>query len=138
MPFVSVTRLQVRAWRFLPAFLLLALRSSRQARRAAGNLETSLLTEARRAFWTVTVWTDETAMRSFMAAGAHATALRKLRHWCDEGAVVHWSQERAEAPSWREAHRRLQAEGRPSKVLHPTAAHEAYHIRPPVLRRGVG
>jgi hypothetical protein len=136
MALVSVTRLRVRSWRFLPAFLVQAMRSNRQARRAAGSLGTSLLAEAHRTFWTLTVWSDEGHMRTFMLAGAHGRGMRRLLEWCDEAAVVHWTQPDAALPSWSEAHRRLQAEGRRSKVNHPSPAHEAYRIAPPVVRGG--
>jgi hypothetical protein len=91
MPLVSVTRLRVRAWRFLPAFSVLAMRSARQARRADGNVGTSLLAEAHRTFWTLTAWTDESAMRAFMVDGAHGRGMRNLKTWCDEAAVAHWA-----------------------------------------------
>jgi hypothetical protein len=38
MPLVSITRLRVRSFRFLPAFLLGSLRSAREAKNASGNL----------------------------------------------------------------------------------------------------
>jgi heme-degrading monooxygenase HmoA len=138
MPLISVTRLRVRSWRFLPRFLVQALRSNLQARRADGNLGTSLLAEAHRTFWTLTAWTDETDMRTFMLAGAHGRGMRNLMKWCDEAAVAHWTQQDAVLPPWIEAHRRLQAEGRRSKVTHPTAEHDAYRIPQPVVRRRPG
>ncbi len=55
--------------------------------------------------------------------------------WCDEAAVAHWTGDGPELPTWAEAHRRLQAEGRRSKVTFPSAAHEAYRIPAPVVRR---
>jgi hypothetical protein len=42
--------------------------------------------------------------------------------------VVHWTQESNELPSWVEAHKRMQQEGRRSKVNHPSPAHTAYQI----------
>jgi len=69
MPFVSITRLRVRAWRYLPAFLIRSFRVARQARRATGNLGVCVLRDANLAFWTRTVWSDEAAMRSFMLRG---------------------------------------------------------------------
>jgi len=36
--------------------------------------------------------------------------------------------------SFLEAHRKMVAEGRRSKVRHPSPAHEAYQIAPPKLR----
>ena len=134
MSLISVTRLRVRAWRFMPGFFIQALRSARQARRARGNRGTSLLAEAHRTFWTLTAWSDEASMREFMLDGVHGSGMRKLMTWCDEAAVAHWEQDGPELPSWTEAHRRLQAEGRRSKVSHPSAAHEAHRIPLPVVR----
>jgi heme-degrading monooxygenase HmoA len=120
MPVVSITRLRVRAWRFLPAFIFAAARIARQARRAQGILHTNLLRDRGNAFWTCTCWESETAMRTFMLAEPHGAAMRKLLNWCDEAALVHWTQDDATLPTWEEAHARLQRDGRPSKVLHPT------------------
>jgi hypothetical protein len=58
--------------------------------------------------------------------------------WCDEAAVAHWIQPNSELPTWAEAHRRLQAEGRRSKVTYPSTEQEAYHIPPPVVRTQPG
>jgi len=133
MPVVSITRLRVRSWRFLLPFIAHAVRVSRQARRSEGNRAVSLLRETGNTFWTRTVWTTESAMKAFVLAGAHRQVMRKLLEWCDEAALVHWEQETDQAPDWREAHRRLQAEGRRSKVNHPSTAHVEFQIRPPAL-----
>ena len=134
MALISVTRLRLRSWRFVPAFFVQTIRSVRQARRADGNLGASLLAEAHWTFWTLTAWVDETDMRKFIVAGAHGRGMRKLMNWCDEAAVAHWHQPDLTLPAWAEAHRRLQAEGRRSKVTFPSPDHEAYRIPPPVVR----
>jgi len=131
MPLISVTRLRVRSWRFLPAFLFAAVRSGSQARKAGGNLAVKVLNDRRRTFWTLTCWDSEASMKTFMLASPHGAAMRKLLHWCDEAAVVHWSQEDEELPSWAEAHQRMLRYGRPSKVNHPSAAQQAFHIEAP-------
>ena len=137
MALVSITRLRLRSWRFLPMFGCYVLRSARQAARAEGNLAAMLLRERRNTFWTSTIWTSEAAMKKFMTSGAHGKAMRKLVEWCDEAAVVHWTQERAALPSWAEAHQRLQKDGRRSKVNHPSEGHRAYEFpAPPVNSRG--
>jgi hypothetical protein len=133
MPVVSVTRLRVRSWQYILAFLFYAFRSSRQAKKSQGNLHMSLLRDIRMTFWTRTVWTTESAMRSFMLAGPHRQAMRRLLEWCDEASLVHWEQDSGREPDWQEAHRRLQAEGRRSKVNHPSPAHDSFQIPPPVL-----
>ena len=118
-------------------FAWYALRSSRQAARAEGNVAVKVLRERRNTFWTATVWASEGPMKEFMIAGAHGKAMRRLMKWCDEAAVVHWTQESAELPSWAEAHRRLQDEGRLSKVSHPSAEHLAREFAAPqVSARG--
>jgi Domain of unknown function (DUF3291) len=131
MAFVSVTRLRVRSWRYLPAFLIRSVLAARQAKCATGNLATAILRDVDRAFWTRTVWRDEEAMRSFMRSGSHRRAMLRLATWCDEAALVHWVQDGPEPPSWREAHRRLQQQGRRSRVDHPSEAQRRFTIPPP-------
>ena len=135
MPIVSITRLRVRSWRYLPAFAVQTLRIARQAAKADGNLAVALLRDSRNAFWTGTSWSSEGAMKAFMHATPHGPTMRKLLNWCDEAALVHWTQAGAALPSWDEAHRRIQQEGRPSKVNYPSAAHTAHAFPAPVERR---
>jgi heme-degrading monooxygenase HmoA len=108
-----------------------AVRSSRQAKAAEGNLAVSLLRDANNVYWTRTVWTTEGAMKSFMLTGPHRQVMPWLLEWCDEAAVVHWVQESEREPTWEEAYRRLQQEGRRSKVNHPSRAHEQFLIAKP-------
>src|SRR5260370_8613350 len=88
MALVSITRLRLRSWRFLPMFAWYVLRSARQAARAEGNLAVKLLREQRNISWTSTVWTGEAPMKKFMTSGSHGRALRKLIEWGAESAVV--------------------------------------------------
>jgi len=131
MPFVAITRLRVRSWRYLPTFLVNAYRAARQARRAPGNLAIALLRDADFAFWTRTVWTDESDMRAFMLSGVHRRIMSRLPEWCDEAAVAHWLQDGLEPPSWPEACRRLRKEGRPSTVKYPSAAQRRFAVPKP-------
>ena len=134
MPLVSITRLRVRSWRHVLPFIVYALRVSRQAKNAEGNLAVSLLREAQNNYWTRTVWTTEAAMKAFMLAGPHRKVMRRLLEWCDEAALVHWQQDADQPPDWDGAHQRLQREGRRSKVNHPSPAHENFQIPTPKLR----
>jgi len=131
MPVVSVTRLRLRKWRYLPAFILWSLRSEKQARKAPGNLGVGLLRDKNNTFWTRTLWKDEGAMKAFMLSTPHGAAMPKLLTWCDEASLVRWTQDTAELPSWEEAHRRLENEGRPSKINHPSDAHRERKFPPP-------
>lgn len=135
MAFVSITRLRVRSWRFLPVFFFYALRSAREAARAEGNLKACILSESNRTFWTGTSWTAEAAMKKFMLAGAHRESMTKLPHWCDEAALVHWTQDGDSLPPWNEACARLRNGGRLSRVNHPSEAHVANRFRDPVVGR---
>jgi heme-degrading monooxygenase HmoA len=135
MPFVSITRLRVRSWKYLPFFFVAAFRSALQARRAKGNLAVSILREAHNTFWTRSLWTDEAAMRSFMMSGAHRTIMPHLLEWCDEASVAHWTQDSAQKPTWEEVYQRMQREGRASRVKHPSEAHRRFEIPAPEVRR---
>lgn len=131
MAFVSVTRLRVRSVLFLPQFFWHTFKSQRQAKRAAGMLGGRLMLEAHSVFWTTTAWESEEAMRAFRSSGAHKKAMPKLLDWCDEASYVHWEQERAELPSWAEAHRRMATDGKLSKVRNPSDAQSAKEFPEP-------
>jgi len=131
MPVVSITRLRVRRWWYLPQFFFAALRTAKQAAAADGSFHAALLRDAHRTFWTATSWRDEAAMKAFMHAAPHGPVMRKLLDWCDEASLVHWTQEAADLPGWPEAHLRLMSQGRPSKVKHPTDAHKSLKFPAP-------
>jgi heme-degrading monooxygenase HmoA len=125
MAFVSVTRLRVRSVRFLPAFIWYARLSSRQARLAPGNLSVRLRKAEGLAFWTLTMWLDEGAMRAYRSAPPHRNVMPKLRQWCDEASVAHWTQESRESPGWGVAEERMAETGRLSGVSYPSSDQQA-------------
>ena len=130
MPLASVTRLRIRSIRFLPAFFLYAVRSMREARAAQGVLGAEVFNDAALTFWTCSVWEDQRAMRAYMTSGVHSQAMKRLAHWCDEASVVHWEQDSRELPSRDIAWQHMQGDGRPSRVHHPSAAHQVFRIAP--------
>ncbi|RZI57795.1 MAG: DUF3291 domain-containing protein [Zymomonas sp.] len=131
MPFVSVTRLRIRRWHFLPAFFLQTFQTGRQVRSAPGFRTGALLPDRRWTFWTLTIWDSAEAMRAYITTGSHRVAMPKLMYWCDEASIVHWEQDDLTMPSWAEADARMRVEGRPSKLRNPTPEHLAMNYDPP-------
>jgi hypothetical protein len=131
MPLLSITRLRVRAWRFFPGFLWYALRSARQAQRSPGYLGGKTYNDARRAFWTATLWQDEASMRGFLRAEPHRSAMRLLARWCDEASVAHWESDQRKLPDLVQVHRWMIERGRPSRVNHPSPEHPKMRIASP-------
>ena len=136
MIFVSLTRLRVRSFRFVPLFVLHTLRSLRQVRKAAGFQHGALLADRGWTFWTMTAWDTPESMRQFMTTGSHKRAMPHLLHWCDEASVVHWNQPETTLPSWTEADKRMRETGRISKVLHPSPQHATLAYRTPRTTAG--
>ena len=116
-------KISCRASWFVPLFAFHAQRSISQIRSAEGCMALALLKDKNRTFWTMTMWTDERSMKSYMTSGAHRKAMPRLAEWADEASVVHWQQDHPERPGWPEAARRMRAEGRPSKLRHPGPHH---------------
>jgi heme-degrading monooxygenase HmoA len=135
MPFISITRLRVRSFRFLPSFALNFLRTRRQVRNATGFRGGSLLADRAWTFWTMTVWDSQASMRLYMTTGSHKVAMPYLLDWCDEASVVHWEQTDEILPSWAEADRRMRESGRASKVRHPSTQHASLSYRDPRTTR---
>ncbi len=132
MPIVAGTRLHIRSPIYLPGFFVSTFRSMRQAQSALGYLGGRLNREGR-AFWTVSVWEDEDAMRAYRQSGAHKDAMRRVNDWCDELATAHWVQETVEMPGWEDIARRV-AEGRFLKLQHASPRHLAREVLPPKSR----
>jgi hypothetical protein len=129
--FISVTRLRLRAFAYLPFFLWRTFQSSRQVVRAHGFLGGRTLVNSKNVYWTITAWESEEAMREFRSADAHRSAMPKLLNFCDEASVVHWNQDDPELPTWEESHRRMKTGGRLSKVNHPSPDQLANRWPPP-------
>ena len=137
MVFISLTRLRIRSFRFVPFFVLHTLRSLRQVKKAPGFQGGALLADRSWTFWTMTAWDTPESMRRFMTTGSHKRAMPHLLDWCDEAAVAHWDQPEATLPSplpsWMEADKRMREEGRASKVQNPSPQHASLSFRAPRL-----
>lgn len=122
MPIAAVTRLRLRKLRLVPALIVYAFRSRRQARASDGCLAADMRMVGARLFWTRTLWRDADTLRNFMrSSGAHGTVMPQLQHWCDEAAVADW--EKDSLPDWDEAEAHMRSAGRVSRVRHPSPAH---------------
>jgi hypothetical protein len=106
------------------------LRSSRQVQKAAGFNGGYLAISRGFAFWTVTSWHEEQAMRAYRNSAAHVKAMPKLIEWCDEASVAHWTSEEAAAPDPTFAASQLAAVGKLSKVRRPSAGHSSGNTWP--------
>jgi heme-degrading monooxygenase HmoA len=111
--YVMASRFELAsAWRS-PAFLVQAMRAWRQARRSPGVLGVSLRAQPmRRAYWTLSAWTDEAALRQFARTEPHRTIMRRVRPWSRTATFRFWTVPAAglaPAALWAEAERRITA-----------------------------
>jgi hypothetical protein len=136
LPFVSITRLRLRSIRFLPSFALYTYRSLRQVKVSSGFQGGKLLADRDWTFWTMTAWDTHESVLRYMTTGSHRAAMPRLLDWCDEASVVHWDQPEASLRSWTEADQEMRANGRVSKVRHPSPQHATLAYRRPRLTTG--
>jgi hypothetical protein len=136
--FVSVTRLRMRLVRHLPLIWWNTYLMQRQVVRSAGFVGGRLLIDARRTYWTLTVWEDEKAMKAFRGSGTHASVMPRLPKWCDEAAYAHWETLDVSVPEWLEAHEHLVKDGKLSRVEAPSADHQSRRFPRPRLAPLIG
>jgi hypothetical protein len=134
---VSVTRFRLRSIRFLPVFVLHTNRAIAQIRKSDGFIAGAVRRDAGLAFWTLTVWRDEQAMRAYGASFAHREARPHLAEWADEASVGHWEQQGSELPAWSKAVRGLREHGRPVPLRHPAPTHTAHAFAEPLMANGM-
>ncbi|MBQ2262875.1 MAG: hypothetical protein II336_16100 [Loktanella sp.] len=96
--YVSITGLQVRRVWDVPSFWSHAIKSMVQARNAPGNISADARTISG-VHHTLSVWTDEDAMRAYLTAGPHLEAMRLFPRNAT-GKVVGYLA--AQAPDWSE------------------------------------
>lgn len=133
----SVTRLRVRSFRYLPAFLWMTFLVQRQTSRAPGFLGGRLLIDNLHTYWTLTVWESEKAMKAFRGSDAHARVMPKLTEWCDEAAYTHWKVDDS-IPEWPDAYNQLVNDSHLSRVTHPSQDHMSQHFSKPRLKPLIG
>jgi len=73
-------------------------------------------------------------MKAFRGTAPHAKVMPRLVEWCVEASYAHWVPTGTSVPSWPEAYEHLVAEGRLSRVAHPSPAHDARQFAKPRLR----
>ena len=134
MACISATRLRLRSWRYFLPFVWHARLARRQAERAPGFLAGKVIRDAKQTYWTITAWKDQAAMEQYRNTDAHLHVMPRLAIWCDEAAVVHWNDASTILPTVQQAHRRMVANGRLSKVRYPSLAHEVKRIDQPVVK----
>jgi heme-degrading monooxygenase HmoA len=128
MSIISVTRLHLRSPRFVPEFFWYTYKARHQAGTNSGNVGVSIRKTKELAFWTLSLWPDIEAMKSFVITSPHKEAMQKLAHWCDEAAFADWQQDTNDPPSWDRAAETLRTSGRLLPLLHPTEQHKAGKI----------
>jgi len=99
-------------WR-TPAFLALAIRAWRQARRSPGALGVTLRAQPLRlSYWTLSAWTGKDALDAFARAEPHRTIMRRVRPWAKTATFRFWTVDAAQLTPdrlWAEAERRISA-----------------------------
>lgn len=108
---VSVTRLRMRRWRDVPAFLRASLRLRRDLAAAPGAVTLGLAAEPfARTFWTLSAWRDEESLKAYVGSPGHAAAMRRFRRLMADADSARWTTDGGR-PSWDEARERLARKG---------------------------
>ena len=107
---VMATRLPLRRYRHIPAFLRWTLRIRGQLADAPGlvgySLDAHLL---HKTFWTLSAWTDQEAMGAFVRTDPHRSAMEAIRPHMDRSSFVSWTVTGADLPvTWSDTRRRVE------------------------------
>ena len=106
---VMASRLPLRRYRDVPAFLRASMDIRRQLAKAEGllgyGLDAKLL---RRTFWTLSVWRDGDTLDSFARANPHAARVQRIRPVMGPTTFVTWTVPGGQLPvTWTDARKRI-------------------------------
>jgi len=106
---IVATELHVRNfWTFIP-FVRYSMRSTKQAKEAAGCLHVWVGNKGWRIGYTLTAWEDRTAMLQFRNTGQHKEAMQRISKLSRRYKTLVW--EAKDVPPWKEAKIRLDEVG---------------------------
>jgi hypothetical protein len=106
---VMGSRLPLRSYRDIPAFLLWTFRIRRQLARTPGlvgfALDAHLLAKT---FWTVSAWTGQGPIDDFVRRDPHAAGMAAIRPRMRPSTFLFWTERAADLPlGWAEIRGRL-------------------------------
>jgi hypothetical protein len=107
---VMGSRLPLRRYRDIPAFMGATLRIRRQLARSEGLVGYALDAQlTRKTFWTVSAWTDPAALDRFDRADPHRASTRAIKPRMEPSTFVFWTGRAADLPvAWHEVRRRVE------------------------------
>jgi quinol monooxygenase YgiN len=105
----SATFLPLKSWHFMIQFQLMTSKVLKQAKQSNGVVDYAVKADfPRKHFWTLSIWKDRDAMKTFVTSEPHATAVKKFSEWAGAGAAfVEWTS-KSNTIDWVEAMKRLE------------------------------
>jgi quinol monooxygenase YgiN len=86
------SQLRLRAYRHIPGFLLAAQRVRKQVMRSPGAIGVSLMAQPlKKTFWTLSVWTDQGALDTFVRTSPHIEIMRRYHDRLRDPVFRDWS-----------------------------------------------
>lgn len=109
---VMASRFEVKSFWQVPGFLFASMRLWRQALRSPGAHGVSLKAELlKRTFWTVSAWSDRSAVNAYAGSEPHRSAMRRKRGVMKESTFVFWTVPAGDLPiDWADAQDRIAAQ----------------------------
>ncbi len=110
------SRLELRAYRDVPRFLVAAMKVRRQVQASPGALGVSLIAQpTRKTFWTLSAWADQGSLDAFVGASPHTEIMKRFRDRLAHAGFTSWPEGQSVLPKahsnakalWSEAKQRL-------------------------------
>lgn len=105
---VMASRFELKRWRDVPGFFLASLRVRDQMLKSPGVIGVSLIARPlRRTFFTLSAWSDRSALDAAVAAQPHAATMARFRTRMADSVFTFWETAEPSPPDWADAVRRL-------------------------------
>jgi len=113
---VMGSRLELKSYFAIPGFFRAAFKVRRQVREAPGAIGVALIAQpSRKTFWTLSAWTDQSALHRFVATSPHREVMAKYGPRLVGSGFQTFEIDASEIPAknsnardlWAEAKRRL-------------------------------